>query len=58
MQDLPQQDLPEVVEGELVYEGQKSNTMRNILIAVGVLLILSCCCCASAGIIFAALGDI
>jgi methionine synthase I (cobalamin-dependent) len=62
MQDLPQnipnQTPPEVVEGELVYEDTKNNTLRNLLIAAGVLLILGCCCCASAGIIFSALGSV
>ena len=61
MQDLPQnipeQAPPEVVEGEIIYEDQKSNTLRNLLIAAGVLLILSCCCCTSVGIIFAAFGN-
>ncbi len=56
MQDLPQ-DQPEVVEGEIVFEDQKSNTLRNLLIGGGVLLILSCCCCATAGIMFSMLGN-
>jgi hypothetical protein len=56
MQDLPQ-NQPEVVEGEIVFEDQKSNTLRNVLIAAGTLLILSCCCCVSAGIMFSMLGN-
>ena len=56
--DIQEQNRPEVVEGELIYEDKKSNTLRNMLIAAGVLLILSCCCCVSAGIIFSALGNI
>ncbi len=56
--DIPEQDRPEVVEGEIIYGDKKNNTLRNVLIAVGVSLILSCCCCASAGLIFAALGNI
>lgn len=52
------QDIPEIEDGEIITDdGRKSNTTRNIIIAVGIVLILLCFCCTFLGIIFTFVGD-